>query len=89
MADEGLLLGPSAVRDDGDLVAVVVGQANFLAAVGQAVADFSVVGIDGDGESRWSAAAEEDDVRAGGDLCTGRELEVGTQRPAVAQPPAA
>ena len=66
-ADEGLVFGPIVVRDDGDLVAVDVGQADFLAAVGQAVANAPVVGIDGGRESRWSAAAEEDDVRTGGD----------------------
>ena len=77
MADEGLLAGPIVVRDAGDLRAVGVGQADFLAAVGQSVADFSVVSIDGDLESRWRTAAEEDDVRAGGDCRAGRELEVG------------
>ena len=39
MADEGLVAGPSAVRDDRDLVAIVVDQANLLALVGQSVAD--------------------------------------------------
>ena len=87
-ADERLVFGPIVVRDDGDLVAVDVGQADFLAFVGQAVANAPVVGIDGGREARWRAAAKEDDVRMPGDCRAGRELEVGVQRLAVAQPPA-
>ena len=89
MADDRLVFGPSVVLDDSDLRAVGVGQDDFLAAVFQTVANAPVVGINGDGESRWSAAAEKDDVRAGGDSRAIRELEVGAQRLAVAQPPVA
>ena len=61
-ADEGLIFGPSAVRDDRDRISGVIGQLDGLAFVGQPVADAPVVSIDGDGESRRVAAAEEDDV---------------------------
>ena len=77
------------MRDACDLRAVFIGQDNFLAAVFQSVANAPIVGIDGDVESRWRTAAEEDDVRAGGDCRAGRELEVGGQRRGVAQPPVA
>ena len=75
MADDGLVAGPIVVRDDCDFRAGVVEQANSLAAVFQSVANCSIVGIDGDGESRRVAAAEEDDVRAGFNDGVGRELE--------------
>ena len=48
------------MRDDGDGIASVVNQVDSLAFIGQAVADFAIVGIDGDGKFRWVAAAEED-----------------------------
>ena len=61
-ADEGLFGRPLVVRDDVDFVAIVVDQANGLALFGQSVANFSVVNIDGGGESRRVATAKEDDV---------------------------
>ena len=75
MADEGLFGRPRGMRNDVDLVAVVVDQANGLAFAGQSVADFSVVGIDGDSESRRVATAKEDDVRAGFNDGVDGELE--------------
>ena len=89
IADDGLVVGPSAVRNDRNLRARVVDQADILAAIGQSVADASVVGIDRDRESRRVAAAEEDDVRAGFNNGVSGELEVGVRRRAVAQAPAA
>ena len=90
MADEGLVVRPSVVRDDRDFCVIGINQTNLFSAVGQSVADAPVVGIDGDGESRRVAAAEEDDVRAGFDDGVGWELEETVRRlAAVAQPPAA
>ena len=90
IADDRLVIGPSAVRDDRDFRAGVVEQTNILAAVGQSVADAPVVSIDGDGKSRRIAAAEEDDVRAGFNDRVGWKLEEAVRRlAAVAQPPAA
>ena len=81
------LLGQGVCETTVDLMAIVVDQANHLALAGQSIADFSVVGIDGDGESRRVAAAEEDDVRAGFDDGVGGELEVFLRSRAVAQLP--
>ena len=69
-------------------MAVVVDQMDGLAAVAEAIADGSIIGIEGDGELRWAAAAEEDDVRAGANDGIIREAEVSAQGPLVAQPPA-
>ena len=88
IADEGLIAGPRVVRDGYNFRSGVIEQANLLAAVGQSVADAPVVGINGDGESRRIAAAEEDDVRAGGDFGVGGELEKVARRRVVAQAPA-
>ena len=75
MADEGLFGGPRGMRDDSDLVAIVVNQADVLAFAGQAVANFSVVSIDGGSESRRVAAAKEDDIGVGFNDGVGWELE--------------
>ena len=88
-ADDRLVFGPSAVRDDRDCIAGVIDQLDVLTAVGQPVADAPVVSIDGDGESRRVAATEEDDVGTGCNDSVGREAEMGVRRRAVAQAPAA
>ena len=88
IADDGLVFGPSAVRDDRDCIVCVVNQLDVLAFVGQSVANASVISIDGNGESRRVAAAEEDDVRAGFNDSIGREAKVSVRRRAVAQTPA-
>ena len=43
-------------------MATFVDQMDGFTGVGQSITDFSIVGIDGDGEPRRVAAAEEDDV---------------------------
>ena len=77
MTDEGLFFGPRGVRDDVDCIVGGFDQVDLLALAGYSIADFSVVDIDGPGESRRLAAAEEDDVRAGlNDDRVGWEFEV-------------
>ena len=62
--------------EERDLMATFIDQMDGLTAVGQSIADGSIIGIDGDGGLSRIAAAEEDDVRARGNEGIGREEEV-------------
>ena len=63
---------------------MIVNQTDGFPCIGQSVANAPVVGIDGDGELRRIAAAEEDEVGVGFNDGVGREVEVPTWGP---QPP--
>ena len=59
-------------------MAMIVDQIDGFAGVGQSITDAPIVGVDGDGELRGVAAAEEDDVGVGFNDGIGWEAEVTT-----------
>ena len=64
------------VGEGHDLMAIIVDQVDGFAGVGQSIADGTVVSIDGDGEFRRIAAAEENEIGVGLYDGIGREAEV-------------